>query len=445
LSPAIVGFALLLAMLSLLVFAVAPALASTRLDLQPRVAARGRSGRAPHVLVAVEASLALALMLSAGLLLSSFIHLSTTSPGFQAQGRISFEVDIPALRCLRAPCGSAEAAVAPYMDHLLQRVRALPGVSSAAGINGLPLSDSNPGDFGPVPSRYQGVFPTSVTSGYFATMGIPLRRGRDFNAGDRMGTPKKLIVNQAFVDRYFPSHLVLGRIVNVPRCRKGFMGNVQNGCTIVGVVGNVRNESLAMTPAPEVFMDINQDPPLGYTIVIHTGRPSASVLADLRAVIDSLPPVQGQQMPLVFSPRTLGDTVAASIASPRFRTWLAALFAALGLGLAAVGIYGVESHAVSRRRHEIGVRAALGATRGDLRRWVLFAALRWTLLGIACGLPLAWLASGALRHFLYQVPRWDPLPLLGAPLLLVAVALLAAWRPARRATRVDPIEVLRAE
>ncbi|MGH9476352.1 MAG: ADOP family duplicated permease [Terriglobales bacterium] len=435
-------FAVLLTLMALAGFAIVPAMRAAGGSLRARVETGGRIGRMPHVLVAAQAGLAVVLVLGAGLLLHSFLNLSATNPGFEAQGRISFEVRMPDTRCAKPPC---QAAAAAYLRGLLAKVRALPGVASAAGTVELPLTDTDADDFEFVPHRFQDVFPSLVTPGYFSTMGIALLQGRGFDAGDRPGTPKSVIVNQAFVDAFFPGQNVIGRVLPLPRCRKGFGANPQAGCTVVGVVANLRDLTLALPSRPDAYASMSQDAAVDETMVVRTAGSTAAVMPELNRVLRSLPPAANGGQPLVFPPRTLEATVAASIASPRFRGWLAGLFAALALALTAVGIFGVESHAVARRRHELGVRVALGASPGELRRWVLREALRWTLLGVALGLPVALGLSRLLAHWLYQVPGWDPVTAVGAPLLLIAVALIAAWRPAARATSVDPMEVLRTE
>ncbi len=443
-DPVVIGFALLAALVTLFLFGLAPALRSARASLQPRLQTRARRiGRAPHLLVAAEAALAVVLVLSAALLLRSFANLATTNPGFQSRRVISFDLYLPFPKGRHAH--AAYTADHAYLHRLLLRLRNLPGVAAAAGTNGLPLSDPDAADFAVTPARFEHVFPATVTPGYFATLGIPIRAGRGFSPSDQPGQPKKLIVNQAFADTYFPGQHVLGRVLQLPRCEKGFLANPQSGCTVIGVAGNVRGETLAIPPQPAAYISQTQESSAGYTFVLRTKASPAVVLPELRRLLKTLPPAPGQRPPFVFAPRTLDSTVSASLATPRFRGWLAGLLAALALALAAIGIYGVESHAVSRRVHEIGIRVALGAGRSNIRNWVLAEALGWTLLGAAIGLPLALVASRLLAHFLYQVPRWDPVSAAAAPLLLILIALVAAWRPARRATSVNPIEVLRSE
>lgn len=444
LDPVVVGFVALLTLGTLLGVALAPALRSIGWGLRGRMEAGRRTGRASHLLVAAEVALATLLVIGAGLLVHSFARLVATDPGFQTHGRISVEVEMPILLCPRRPCTPETVVTTPYLQRLLARLRALPGIQSVAGASDVPLADPELAGF-PAPGAIPRVFPNIVTSGYFATLGIPILEGRDFDAGDTSGKPKKIIVNQAFVRAFLPGQGPIGRTVDVARCEAGLNGNPQNGCTIIGVVADQRDLSLAVPPRPAAWVAFSQDATPGITCILNTDRPLESIPPELQHVLRTLPPVAGQQPPFIVPPQSLDNTLALSIAAPRFRAWLGALLAGLALLLAAVGIYGVASHAVSRRRHEIGVRMALGAGVPEIGRWVLAGSLLWTLAGAALGVVAGLTVTRVLSSLLYQTPTWDPLTMLAAPLLLAAVAAIATWGPARRAMQVDPAAMLRAE
>ncbi|MGH9415152.1 MAG: ADOP family duplicated permease [Terriglobales bacterium] len=450
-SWAVLGSALLLTVATVAVIGAAPAWHARRAGLYAAAAAAGGRSRGFRLLVVGEVALAAMLALGAGLLGRSFATLRSVPTGFAPSGRVSFAIYMPILRCgTPAACRSGPTEVdltTPYLQQVLTELRALPGVTAAAGTAGLPLTDD---DSGPETREIQ-VFPNIVTPGYFAALGIPIVAGRDFDGSDRYGGPKKVIVNQAFVHAFLAAGGALGQHVEVPRCathRGRSPGPLNNpdpaGCIIVGVVGNVHNVSLAAPIRPAAYLDFVQDPGPGSTFVVRSRLPAARALAEVRALVARLPDAAGQR-PFVYPPRTLDATVAASVATPRFRAWLGGGLAVLALLLTAIGIEGVTAYAVERRTREVGVRMALGASRGAIARLILRQALGWTMAGAAVGLAAGLVAARALASLLFGITPADVTTLLAVAALLIAVAALAAWLPARRAARTDPAVVLRSD
>jgi putative ABC transport system permease protein len=277
----------------------------------------------------------------------------------------------------------------------------------------------------------------SISPDYFQTMAIPLLRGRFFREADSFTAPRVAIVSRAFVRRYFPHENPIGKQIVC-----GFPPNsgMEVPRRIVGVVGDVRDVSLGKTPAPMIYVPFAQAPFWGGTLVVKSSLNAASVYAAIRQATSSLDP----SLPVTnFEP--LQSAVGASVASPRFRMLLLALFGVLALALASTGIFGMISYSFSRRTHELGIRAALGATPAQIHRMVLREGARLAAAGLAMGTLAAFSLSQFLGVELFDVGRADPVAFLGAAALLAIVALAACSLPARRASRVDPVVALRHE
>lgn len=439
------AFTVGLACLTLVLFALGPALGAAKWDLRARMAEHHLTGAARR-LVAVEMALATVLALGAGLLGHSFAALTGVNPGFQAAGRMHFWVGLPSGRC-HGPdvaCFHAEwAAGAVYMNQLEGQLRALPGVTAASATGTVPMDPSNGPPMPHGPENLIQVFPMMVTPGYFDVMGARLMEGRDFNSGDKIGAPRRIIVNQAFVRRFLAGVPPIGRQVAIARCE---INNTdpRHRCTIIGVVADLHEDSLALTPQPAAYVSFNQDPTPNLNFVLRSSLPTGTVMAEVERLLPQLPLYEGQH-PFVLPPRTLDSTVAASVAAPRFRAWLSGLLAALAMALAGVGIFGVQSYAVTRRVSEIGTRMALGARPGDVVWQIVRESLGLALVGAALGLLGGLAGERWLAGLLFRVPAWDPETLLGAVAALLATAALAAWVPARRAAQVDAARALRAE
>ncbi|MDP9121576.1 MAG: ABC transporter permease, partial [Acidobacteriota bacterium] len=388
-------------------------------------------------LVLAEMALALVLLIGAGLLIQSFSRLQSIKPGFEPAGILTVGLSLP-------PARYSDTRQAAFYQEATERIAALPGVKHAASIYPLPLD--NTGNFVLIfniagrpllPAGQQPVTNVRIISpDYFKTMAIPVVRGREFAASDSAKGQPVAIVNQTFVTKFFPQQNPLGQRVT--------FGDPQQKdsqwLSIVGVVGDVRHNSLNEQPDAEAYWPQVQNPiGLASLVVRGDGDPAAltrAVREQIRAIDHELP---------VDRVRTMADVVTASLAQSRFKAVLLGLFAALALVLAAIGVYGVVSYSVAQRTHEIGIRMALGAPRQQVLRMVVQQGMSLVLVGLAAGLVLAWFATRLLADQVYGVSTGDPLTYLVVPLTLTLVALAANVVPARRATRVDPLEALRYE
>ena len=324
---------------------------------------------------------------------------------------------------------------------VLERIQYLPGVKSASVINSAPFGMMFiQSDFEiegrPKPTLFAGL--PKIEAGYFTTMGIPLRAGRDFTVRDTEAAPKVAIISERIVRECFPGGPTeaLGRRVRVDEG--------SDWVTVVGVVADIRQRGLDQDVKPMIYTPFQQERAQPFLLrfvsfVARTSTP-ASVVEGIRAEIRRVAP----DLPIAGT-LTMDEAVAASVASPRFRMWLLALFATAATLIATCGIYGLMAYAVTQRRREIGVRMALGADRRDVLRLVLTRALRIVVAGLIIGLAGAAVVTRVLQTFLFGVKPTDPLVFTAVTLLLLVVGLVAAWLPARRATRIDPWAALRAE
>jgi putative ABC transport system permease protein len=388
-------------------------------------------------LVLAQIALTLALLLGAGLLIRSFARLRSVDPGFRPQGVLTAGMDLPP-----AKYPDKQRQIAFYQA-LLERVRALPGVEQAGVFFPLPLSGDDmllifavEGRPAPPPNQEPAASVRSVTPGALEALGIPLRRGRLLTDRDDASAPPVLLVNEAMAAQIWPHQDPLGQ-----RITFGGAKNPQaRWYTVVGVVGNVRHEALNQAPGPEVYWPQLQNPLAGPYLVLRGRGDPARFAAPVRAAVADVDP----DLPLnKVAPMT--DLVAASLAQSRFKAVLLALFGGLALVLAVVGVYGVVSYSVAQRAHEIGIRMALGAQGSQVLGLVIRQGMTQVLIGLALGLAGAWYASRFLAGQIYGLSATDPLTFVAVPLGLAAVALAANYLPARRATRVDPLDALRQE
>ncbi|HEV3218844.1 MAG TPA: ABC transporter permease [Candidatus Acidoferrales bacterium] len=442
---AVLGFALLLSILAGIIFGLAPAFfaadSNLRANLQEsggRSGEGGRRRRARSILAIAEISLAMVLLVAAGLLVRSFVMLTSVNPGFQPQHILTAQISLPQFQYSKP-----EQWIA-FSDDFLARVQAEPGLHDSAIALPLPLA------YGFVnlafnivgsPLKTAGSSRTadyvSATPDYFGVMGIPLLRGRVFDQHDKMSSPNVVVISEALARVYFPNQDPLGKQLFF----FGFPpGAPASNREIVGVVGDVRDDSLGKDPGPMVYLPYDQAPLWGAIIVSKTtlsiGEFAAAMRRDAGAIDKDLPVTD------VFA---LPDAVSKSVAQPRFRTLLLGLFGAMALVLAAAGIFGVISYSVSSRTHEIGIRVALGAQRKTILWMVLRETLLLAAVGLAVGVPCALAASRLLGHMLFGVSAYDPATLAAVAFVLAAVAVFAGYVPARRAMRVDPIVALRHE
>jgi putative ABC transport system permease protein len=436
-------FALALSFLASIGFGLAPALLAGSANLVGTLREGGaRSGqsaggrRARNVFAIGEIALAMMLLVAAGLLLRSFAKLTAVNPGFEAQHMVIAEVDLP-----RSQYSKPQQWI-DFSDELLRQLRSEPGIKDSAVTVPAPIAYlcvTLPFDIVGRPPISANVSRTgnyfTVSTEYFRSMGIPLLAGRLFNDRDVMSAPNVTVISKALARTYFPNEDPLGKQISF-----AFQPAPGVARQIVGIVGDVRDESLGEDPKPMMYVPFAQAPIPGAVVVVKSPLSLSSVVATLRrdvAKIDKdLPVSRIAAMP---------DVLETSVAQPRFRAFLLGLFAAMALVLAATGIYGVISCSVSCRTHEIGIRLALGASRGTILGMVSRETLMLTLGGLALGLPSTLAASRLLGHLLFGVTAYDPSTLAAVAIVLGAVAAIAAYVPARRAMCVDPMVSLRHE
>jgi putative ABC transport system permease protein len=436
----IVGVAVGLSFASAVMCGVVPALIATGRTLVPALRQDGRTTTTGHSrfrsrLVSAEVALTLILVTGAVLLFRSFLGLQAVEPGIAASNVLTFRVFIPAARYQELPRRTQ------FFARAIADIERLPGVRAASAISHLPFIGSAP----QARVRIDGALPASsgegapatmrtVMPGYFGTMGIPIRDGRDFGPSDNSaGAPQRFIVNQEFVRRYVAGERAVGKVIRV-HVADG------SGGEIIGVVGDVVEGSLNSQPAPTLYQ-IHQ--PLGYTTMIFVvrsdGHPLALVEPIRRLVIRLDPSVP------VSSVRTMEQILGETYARQRFAALLLSSFAAAALLLAAVGIYGVVEYSVSQRTHEIGVRVALGAGRAAIVRLILGAVVRMVAWGLAAGVVGAASVSGLLEKLLFGISPHDVTTFVVVPVLLAMVALLASSVPLFRAVRIMPTRALRQD
>ncbi len=445
LDGAVVAFAAGAAVLAVLLVGLVPALRATRSDLARTIRESGgaRGGRGGNRLragmVVAELALSVVLLAGAGLLVRSFVRLLAVDPGFRTEGALAFEVALPG-----AAYGS-DGEVDAFYSRLVERIGELPGVGPVGAAASLPMTGYGMGssfsvEGGPPPSPGDGreLQVRAATPDYFRAMGVRLLRGRGFEAQDRKGTPPVVLLNDAAVRRFFPDEDPVGRRLALTWWRDGETDPV--GGTVVGVVGDVRERGLDREAVPTLYVAHSQVPLRSMHVVARTAADPLALAAAVRREVTAL----DAAIP-VANVRTLDALVAESVSARRFYMLLLGVFAAAALVLAAIGVFGVMSYSVARRTREIGVRMALGAHAGRMLRLVLREALGLAALGVALGVAGALALTRLLSGLLYGVTATDPLTFVAVAATLSAVALLASYLPARRATRVDPMVALRSE
>jgi putative ABC transport system permease protein len=435
-------FALAVSALTGLLFGLAPALGFSAPDLNSALkegtkgAGRGRAkSRAQSALVVAEIAVALVLLAGAGLLLKSYALLRRVDPGFRPERVLTARLDLPDSKY------HGPERQAAFYRQALERIESLPGVRAAGVVNDLPLSGSRSGRSFDIEGRKTDSEPGAMTPqadyrkvspGYFRAMGMRLLSGRGFDEHDDADAPGVAVINETCARRFFAGEDPLGHVL--------IYGEQRVRREIVGVVADVKHDSVAAERAPEVYVPFAQHPQGQMFFAVSTEQDPQALAAPLRkAVLDVDPDLP------VYNVLTMQQRIENSVAPQRFNTLLLAVFAGLATLLAAVGVFGVMSFLVAQRTHEIGVRVALGARGADILRLVVGRALRLALAGVALGLPAALALTSLLTRLLYEVKATDPPVFACIALLLVAVALLACIVPARRATKVDPMVALRYE
>jgi len=445
-DSSVLAFTLLVSVLTGLVFGLAPASQTSGFNLNETLkeggrdsAAGRRGGRVRSLLVVAEVAVSLVLLIGAGLLINSFLRLRGVDPGFRTDNLLTMKVVLPKTKY---PDHARRSA---FYTELLGRVAALPGVNSAAVTTNLPLTFkgnsmgvSIEGRPDPGPGQRPSVVTRVVSPDYFRTMGIGLLQGRQFGRDDRADTTSVAVVSETLARRFWPGEDPLGkRLTPGPATST----NPDDWITVVGVARDVRQFELDADPKPQMYLSYEQ---AGFfepgDLVVSTAVDPLGLAGAVRQAVWQV----DRDQP-VSDVRTMSDILSASLARQRFSTLLLALFAAVALALAAVGVYGVMSYTVARRTHEIGIRMALGARQRDVLRLAVGQALRLVAAGVAVGLAGALLLTRVMASQLYGVSATDPVTLVTITLVLVCVALLASYVPARRAARVDPLIALRYE
>jgi len=423
-----------------LVFGLVPALQATNPAISGTLkeggvaAAPARGARrftSRQLLVVTEVALALVLLAGSGLMIRSLGRLLGIDPGFDARNVLTLRLNVPSAAYVRD-------SMPAFYAELTDRLGALPGVTDVSLSDCPPLAGGCNGtriqflDQPPVPlAQSPGVGVHWVTPTWFATMRVPLKSGRTFNAGDRMGTPKVVLVSETAARQFWPNESPIGKPVAVGQ------GGFSDGEEVVGVVGDVRHRIDTLSK-PDVYLSYAQSPTARIMVFIRTaGEPLALVASARRAIREIAP-----EFP-VYDVQPMTARVADSMARARFSAALLAIFAAVALVLAVVGIYGVMSFTVAQRTREIGIRMALGADRNNVLHLVVGEGIGLAGTGALVGLAGALAATRVLRSLLFGVDTWDPATYVAILLLLGGAAALASWIPAKRATRVDPTEALR--
>jgi predicted permease len=445
LDASVLIFTLFVSLVTGVVFGLVPAWQASHVDLNSSLKSGSRTGsagegkgRVRNALIMAEVALALVLLISAGLLIQSFARLGQVQSGVRTERLLTARVSLPDVAYPK------NENVIAFYDQFLTRVRAIPGVESASTIVPLPLSGSNMvTSFDiqerPLPEGQRPGAPVRIiATDYFKTMGIPVRQGRIFDERDRLDSAPVVIVNERFAQKYFPGENVIGK-----RIQPGFSADDSGEKIreIVGVVGNVKHLSLKNEDSPEMYLPRTQIPFGIMSIVIRTSvsNPNAitnSLRKELAAMDATIP---------LTSVRVFEEYISRSLARPRFNTLLLSIFAGTALVLTAIGIYGVLAYSVAQRTSEIGIRIALGAGKSSIFRLIVGQAMTLVGISLVLGVAGAFAATRLLSSLLFGVGASDPVTFIGIVVLVSVVAFIAAWVPARRATRVDPIIALRTE
>jgi putative ABC transport system permease protein len=441
-SAPVLGFTLIVALLTGVVFGLVPALEASNINLGETLKEAGRSPgdatrsrRLSGGLVVAEVALALVLLICAGLLIRSFWRLQAAGAGFNAENVLTLRVALPGRRY------NDDSKRINFFTEAVAKMRALPGVESSGAINYMPFAGPGAGTNFEIEGKPPSLPGQRLTTGvcvadqnFFHTLQIPLKRGRMFTEQEVKEMRHVVVINEALARKYFPNEEALGRRITIS------MKDENQPTEIIGVVADVKHAQLDKEAEPMSYWPVAELPYSSMTFALRTrGEPLASAAA-ARNVIQSLDPQQP-----VADVRTLESMLGKSIARQRFNTLLLAVFAVVALLLSTGGVYGVMSYGVSQRTHELGVRTALGATAADILRLALGQGMKLVLAGAGLGLIAALALTRLMRTLVFGVGVSDPLTFAAVALLLVAVALVACWIPARRATKVDPMVALRCE
>ena len=440
----VLGFTLAVSLLTGILFGLLPALQASRPHLIERIKAGGRSGmsgvghhRVSSGLVAAEVALSLILLVGAGLLIRSFLRLQAVNPGFNSQNVLTMQLD------LNGPNYKTGAQVIAFHDQLLERIKRLPGVQYASTRSFVPIASD--ASFAYLLFQIEGqqrdisdgavAYYNAVSADYFQTMMIPLRKGRSFSDRDVRGSQNVAVVSETLARRYFGDEDAIGKRITLEDHPKD-----ADWITVVGVVGDTKPRELHSEPVAELYMPYIQQPEPGMALMIRSSSADAGVANAVRNEVLALDKNQP-----VYSIRRLDSVLSESVATPRFRTLLLGGFAGMALLLAAVGIYGVIAYAVSQRTQEIGIRMALGAQAADVLKLVVKGGMTPALIGVVIGLAGSLALTRLMTTLLFSVKPTDAATFATVSVGLIAVALVACFIPAWRATKVDPLVALRYE
>jgi putative ABC transport system permease protein len=430
-------FTLVISVLAGVMFGTVPALQLARSNPNTALRDEGRGVSLGHtraqmknLLVVSQVALSLLLLIGAGLLLRSFLRLLHVDPGFDAQNVLTMDISLPTVKYAKP-----EQQIA-FFDEILRRVSVLPGVRSAATSAALPLSFKR---MTPVLPEGQPDVPLAqrpfldieaISPQWFQTMRVPLREGREFAATDDANAPKVVIANESFAHRFWPNQNPIGKHVIV--------GRWPDPAEVVGVAADIKNNGLEQDPRPQLYLSFPQIPWTNMNLLVRSAVPPNGLTSAVRAqiaAVDSDQPVTHVQ--------TVDELMDNSRSQPRFTMLLLAVFSATALALAVIGIYGVLSYSVAQRRQEFGIRLALGAEHADILRLVVRQGLVLATLGIAVGLLASIALTRVMSSMLYKVGSRDLATFVLTPTLFLCVALFASYIPARRATKVNPVEALK--
>ena len=434
------GFALAVSIVTGIIFGLAPALHATKLDLNAALkdtlrgsmeSALGKSTR--KVLVVAEVALSLMLLIGAGLLIKSFLRLQQMNLGFNPENVLSVQLELPDTTY------PEERQQAAFFQEALARLSSVPGVKSVGATTGLPLTLNLSGsDFrieghpDPPAGQEMIIETRSVSPGYFETLGIPLLKGRDFSDRDKSDAPAAAVINAELARVYFPNEDPINKRIS--------FDDRQSYISIVGIVGDVKQQGLDSNAKPEVYFPYLQAAAPSMSIVVRTASNPLGAVASVKSQIQTI----DKNLPMDDA-ETMQQLLSMSTSGRRFNTLLLSLFAMLAVVLAMVGIYGVMSYSVTQRTHEIGIRIAVGAQTSDVFRIVIGQGMLLALIGVGLGLVGAFALTRLMTTMLFGVEPTDPLTFISLAALLIGVGLVACYVPGRRATRIDPLVALRNE
>ncbi|MFY9609808.1 MAG: ABC transporter permease [Blastocatellia bacterium] len=437
----VLGFTLLVSVLTGLVFGLVPALQASRPDLNETLkeGARGSTGgigrqRVRNILVVTEVALTQMLLIGAGLMIKSFYSLQEVNPGFNPASVLTMQVTLPPLKY------AEDTQITAFYEQTLKRIEALPGVQAAAAATTLPMTGNSivrrftiDGRAPAAPNERLLANYAAISPEYFRAMGIRLIAGRGFTDHDRDSSQPVIIINDTMRRRFWPNEDPIGKHISI---------TAETGVSreIVGVVADVKHSSLDAESGLEIYEPYLQFPWSFMAIAVRTAADPLRLAPAVRTEILAVDKAQP-----VYDVKPMAQIVGDSVSQPRLYMLLLGIFAAIALILAAVGIYGVMNYSVNQRKHEIGIRMAIGAQRSDILKMIVGQGMLLASIGVASGIVAAFFLGRVVEMLLFGVSGRDPMTFLGLPIVLVLVALVSSYFPARRATRVDPMIALRAE